>query len=170
MKAIMMTVASLLILGASGGLGLCGAARLKERVMLLAGAGAGVDSLMRDIDYLASPLPQALSKAALCAGTASALFEGAASRLQAGDGLTGSEAWLAAVEEVPAAKELTPLLAQVAAGLGETDAACQLRQLGACRQELARGQREAEENYARFGKIWRSLGWCGGAVIVLLLL
>ena len=170
MKAVLMAVASLLILGASGGLGIWSAARLKERVTLLAGTGAGVDSLMLDIDDLASPLPQALSKAALSAGPASALFEDAACRLKAGDGVTGSEAWLAALEGYTAAKELTPLLAQVAAGLGETDAACQLRQLGACRQELARGQREAEENYARFGKIWRSLGWCGGAVIVLLLL
>lgn len=169
MKAILALLACGLILFACAGLGGWGAARLRRRIEFLAGLTRGVDSLMRDIDYLASPLPQALDQAAGCAGAASSLFAAAARLLRSGAGLSGSEAWLAALEETDC-RECAPVAASLGAGLGETEAEGQLQQLGACRQRLTLAQTEAEEDYARFGKIWRSMGWCGGAALILLLL
>ena len=134
------------------------------------GAGAGLDALIRDIDYLASPLPLALTQAAREAGAAAELFTLAAESLRGGDGLTAGEAWQAALAECGPEDSLRLLLAPVAAGLGETDAKCQLRQLQACRQQVERGREQAAEAYARFGKLWRAMGWCGGAVIILLLI
>ena len=167
MKAILALLACGLILFACADLGGWGAARLRRRIEFLAGLTRGVDSLMRDIDYLASPLPQALDQAAGFAGAASSLFAAAARLLRSGAGLSGSEAWLAALAETDCRE---PAAASVGAGLGETDAAGQLQQLAACRQRLDLAREEAEGELARFGKIWRSMGWCGGAALILLLL
>ncbi|MBO7667694.1 MAG: stage III sporulation protein AB, partial [Firmicutes bacterium] len=95
-------------------------------------------------------------------------FAAAARLLQSGRGLCGGEAWLAAVEETDCPDR--GAVASVGAGLGETDAAGQLQQLGACRQRLSLALAGAEADCARFAKIWRAGGWCGGAVLILLLL
>ena len=167
MRAVLAVAACCLIMGACVGLGGWGAARLRRRINYLCGLIRGVDSLMRDVDYLASPLPEALEQAAGCAGEAAAVFAAAAELLRSGRGLSGSEAWLTALAETDCRE---PAAASVGAGLGETDAAGHLQQLAACRQRLALAQEEAEADLARFGKIWRSMGWCGGAALILLLL
>ena len=167
MRAVLAIVACCLIMGACVGLGGWGASRLRRRIDCLSGLLRGVDSLMRDVDYLASPLPQALEQAADCAGFAAGVFAAASKLLRSGEGLSGSEAWLAALAETDCRE---PAAASVGAGLGETDAAGQLQQLAACRQRLDLAREEAEGELARFGKIWRSMGWCGGAALILLLL
>ena len=170
MRTGLAVLACLLILISGGGLGAWAAGRLRRRAEFLAGAGAGVDSLMRDMEQLALPLPEALAQAARCAGPAGELFAMAGRILQSGEGVTGGEAWLEAVEQGEFSRDCQPLLAEVGAGLGETDVRAQLRQLLACRSRLEQGRAEAEREYARLGRIWRALGWCGGAVLVLLLL
>ena len=170
MKTGVVLAACLLILVSGGGLGAWGAGRLKRRVELLAGAGAGVESLMRDLDHLALPLTVALEQAALCSGEAACLFAAASRHLLSGEGLTGSEAWSRALTETGWERDCGQVLACLGPGLGETDAPSQLQQLAACRQRLDRARIGAEQEYARFGKIWRAFGWCGGAVIILLLL
>lgn len=169
MKAVLAIMGCALILAGAAGLGAWGAALLRRRIAYLDGAVRGVDSLMRDIDYLASPLTASLEQAADCAGAAASLFMAAARLLRSGQGLSGGEAWLAALEETEC-RDVMPVLACVGAGLGETDTARQLQQLGACRQRLTLAREQAEEDFARFGKIWRASGWCGGAVLILLLL
>ena len=169
MRAVLAVMACGLIMGACVGLGSWGAARLRRRINYLCGLNRGVDSLMRDIDYLASPLPEALEQAAGCAGEAAAVFAAAAELLRSGRGLSGSEAWLTALEESEC-RDCMPAAASLGAGLGETDAAGQLQQLAACRQRLALAREEAEADLARFGRIWRAGGWCGGAALRLLLL
>lgn len=169
MKAVLAIMGCALTLAGAAGLGGWGAARLRHRTSYLSGLLRGVESLMRDIDYLASPLPQALEQAADCAGEAAPVFAAAALLLRSGRGLTGSEAWLAALEETEC-RECGNVAALLGAGLGETDAAGQLQQLAACRQRLMLAREEAEGELARFGKIWRSMGWCGGAALILLLL
>ena len=169
MRAVLAIVACCLIMGACVGLGGWGASRLRRRIDCLSGLLRGVDSLMRDVDYLASPLPEALEQAAGCAGEAAAVFAAAAELLRSGRGLSGSEAWLTALEESEY-RDCMPAAACVGAGLGETDAAGQLQQLDACRQRLDLAREEAEKDLARFGKVWRAGGWCGGAALILLLL
>ncbi len=169
MRAVLAVMACGLIMGACVGLGSWGAARLRRRINYLCGLIRGVDSLMRDIDYLASPLPEALEQAADCAGEAAAAFAAAARLLRSGQGLSGSEAWLTALTETDCG-DCMPVAVCVGAGLGETDAAGQLQQLDACRQRLDLAREEAEKDLARFGRIWRAGGWCGGAVLILLLL
>ena len=163
MRAVLAVAACCLIMGACVGLGSW------RRINYLSGLIRGVDSLMRDIDYLALPLPEALEQAADCAGEAAAAFAAAARLLRSGQGLSGSEAWLTALTETDCG-DCMPVAACIGAGLGETDAAGQLQQLDACRQRLDLALEEAEKDLARFGRIWRAGGWCGGAVLILLLL
>lgn len=170
MRTGLTVLACLLVLTSGGGLGAWAAGRLRRRAEFLAGVGAGVDSLMRDMEQLALPLSQALLQAARCGGDAGKLFATAGRILQNGEGVTGGEAWQEAVEQGQWRRDCQLLLAEVGAGLGETDVRGQLRQLAACRSRLEQGRIEAEGEYARLGRIWRALGWCGGAVLVLLLL
>ncbi|MBR5429997.1 MAG: stage III sporulation protein AB [Firmicutes bacterium] len=169
MRALLTGPACLLILLSCAGLGACGAARLRQRARLLAGAVTGVEALLRQVEFLAAPLPAALSAAAEQAGAAAGLFAAAGRELREGEGITGDEAWRAALIQSETWGCEEALLA-VSAGLGETGGPSQLRQLQVCRERLLREQRQAEEDYARFGRVWRSLGWCGGAVLILLLI
>lgn len=162
----------LLIIIACAWLGQNAAARLRERRYRLLDAGSGLLALAREIDYFATPLPEALDKAAAEAGRAAALFHTAAEALRGGDGMSGREAWRAALAQTAqlwSAAEAAAL-DTAAAGLGATDAETQKKHLELTRLRLAECERAAAEADARYGKLWRSMGWAGGAVLVLLLL
>ena len=61
-------------------------------------------------------------------------------------------------------------LLSAGAGLGCSDAAGQLRQLEAARQRVAQSEQNAREREQKYGRIWRSMGWAGGALLILLLI
>ncbi len=127
--------------------------------------------MMREIEYLSIPLPMAMEHAALAAGNAALLFELAASTLQEGYGVSGEEAWLSALTQTAAwwQEEEKSALATAAPGLGSTDAASQSRRLELARQRVAGCEQLAKEREDKYGRIWRSMGWASGALLVLLL-
>jgi len=153
---------------------LCGqmlSRRLRERQLFLRGCHQGLLALMREIDYAASPMQRALPAAAEPAGPAAQLFLLTAEKLAASSGCTAGEAWLEALASLPAlAEEDRRLLSLLSEGLGLSDAASQLKALELLRQRLEAAEAGAAEQMARYGRIWRSLGWSMGAILILLLL
>lgn len=163
---------AVLIMAACVFAGQKGAARLSLHRNHLLGAEQGLRALAREIRYLATPLAEAMQHAAGSAGSCRMLFETAAAQLLQKDGISGEEAWLLALAETKtqwSAAEYAALTV-VAAGLGKTDCALQLQQLDLAAERILACEKAAAEREARFAKIWRSMGWAGGAVLVLLLL
>lgn len=147
------------------------ARQLEKRRRFLRGAHQGLLALMREIDYAATPMNQALPAAAEMAGPAAPLFLSAADHLARGGGCTAGEAWQKALKAADHIhEEDRRLLALAGEGLGVSDAAQQLKSLELLRLRIETAEREAAENAARFGKIWRTMGWSSGAILVLLLL
>ncbi|MDO4581163.1 MAG: hypothetical protein Q4B96_01070 [Bacillota bacterium] len=150
-------------------LGRCKAAQFSSRRRQLAGLQGGLLSLEQQISYTAAPLPQALAEAAQAADTAGGLFAAAAGHLQRQDGLTAGEAWLLALEQSELQQRDRQLLTALAAGFGHSDGDGQLSQVALLRERVAAAERQAAEEEQRLGKIWRSMGWAIGSVLVLLL-
>ncbi len=160
----------LLILAACAGWGYGGAARLTRRRRRLAAWQQGLLALMKEIEYSLTPLSQALALAAKAAGSEGNLFLETAGQLQAGEGITAGEAWQAALERTVADGEAWEILAPLGSGLGLSGAEQQLKQLELCRLRLAAAEEAARGKELQFGKIWRSMGWAAGALIVLLMI
>lgn len=168
----MRLLGAILILLACVGAGQRGAGRLADHCALLLGAEQGVLTLSREIGFRAAPLSQALPVAAEAAGAAGELFRRAGDKLAAGEGWGGGEAWRQALAELNPAwnPAEAAALAAIGAGLGDNDLAGQVRQLELARLRLADCQQQAAERCACYGRIWRSMGWAAGAVLVLFLL
>ena len=160
-----------LIVTACGFAGQRGAAALAEHRCRLLGAEQGIHALCREIGYLATPLVQAFTAAAEAAGTAGPLFRNAACLLAEQDGISGEEAWRLALKvwRVPLKPAEYGALDAVGAGLGKTDAELQLQHLALAAERVRSCEKDTAEREARFGKLWRSMGWACGAVLVLLL-
>ena len=163
---------AILVLVASVLYGRYGAARLKIHKELLSDVQQRIAALVREIDYLAAPLPKSLQQAAACAGLAHELFERSSILLNQGDGISGGEAWQQALceQRYMWQEDEYAVLMDVADGLGEMDSRLQLRQLELVRQRLNECEKRADSHYQRMGKIWNSMGWCVGAVIVLIMI
>lgn len=162
----------LLILIACVSAGRYAAALLRERCRRLLDADAGLLALSRETGYLAVPLADGLATAAQEAGRAAALFQTAQDTLRRGDGISGGEAWMYALQQTAQlwTDNEAAALSAVAAGLGAADAETQKKHLVLARQRLAGCYRVAADAEARYGKLWRSMGWAGGAVLILLLI
>ena len=163
-------IGALLVLMASAVAGWYQSRTLERRRMFLRGAHQGILALMREIDYSAAPMQQALSAAADMAGSAAELFHHAAQSLAEGEGCTAGEAWQAAVNAAQLPIEDQQLLNLAAEGLGISDSANQLKALELLRLRLEQAEAAAAEQSAKTGKIWKTMGWGCGAVLVLLLL
>ena len=159
----------LCVIAACVGLGRLKADRPEKSRRLLQGAGLGLLALMREMEY-ALPMSRALKEAAGSAGTAAEIFLGAGANMTAADGVTAEEAWRKAVSISPIAKEDKALLLPAGDGLGAGDIDSQLRSLELARLRLAEAEQKAGEESARYGRVWRTMGWSCGAVLALLLL
>lgn len=167
----MTVLGALLVLLACGLAGRQGARFLQQQQDWIFGAEQGLLTLMREIDYLATPLAPGLEAAEHAAGSAAPFFRQAACALRQGDGICGEEAWLQALAQTRLfwTEDAARSLAALAAGLGQSDRAGQLKQLELGRENLAVCRRQAAARVERYGKLWRSMGWMGGAVLVLFL-
>ena len=144
---------------------------LEKRRLFLRGAHQGLLALMREIDYAATPMNQALPAAAEMAGGAAPLFLAAAKHLMQGDGCTAGEAWQIALAEMEGIHdEDKRLLILAGEGLGISDATQQLKSLELLRLRIENAETDAATAATRYGRIWRTMGWSSGAVLVLMLL
>lgn len=161
---------ALLVGGSCVMLGRILAAQLYRHKDLLAGLQQGLLLLEKEISFSATPLPQALRRAAQGAGGAAALFEQSAAQLAQGQGLTAAEAWHSALQPYRAqllADEYADLQA-FAAGLGLSDSENQLKRIELTRIKLAAAEQRAQEACQQQGKVRKSLGWALGAALILI--
>lgn len=171
----MRIVGAILVIGASTLLGVLVANNYRERPRLLQDLALAVEMLRSQISYSMSPLPAAFrAVAGMSRGTVAALFDEAARLMESGDGLTGSEAWNAAVDSVLSAMPLDAdellLVRDVGRPLGISDRSDQEKHLSLSAENVRRQLARVQETAARSARLWCYLGISGGAILVLLLL
>jgi stage III sporulation protein AB len=135
----------------------------------------GLAVLQTEVEYGATPLPEALAGAARAAGDpVGALFASTARRLAAGGGITPGEAMRAAIADAAGgstalkADDLEVLLA-LAGVLGASGRADQVRHLQLARRRLEGEEARAQEDRQRYERTARYLGVLGGAALALIL-
>lgn len=151
------------------------AARYARRPGQLRDLQTGLAVLQTEVEYGATPLPEALQRAARAAGpVAGQIFAESARRLAAGGGVTAGECWEQAVEAVADTTDLGPeelsVLKALAPVLGASDRADQIRHLQLARHRLESEEARAREERQRYERMARYLGVLSGAALVLILI
>ena len=159
----------LLLVLASAGAGCYAANRLKADKSALELLLAWTEEAAACIRYSRTEIPELLAIFAEHPGYARFRFAGEISR--GSSPLTPPQMlWQAAVEEDPAvpaaAKEC---LIRLGTSLGTTDCEGQLAALALCRTQLELAAREAAEAVRIKGKLYRALGFLGGAMAGIML-
>lgn len=130
--------------------------------------------LQTEVEYAATPLPQALSVAGRSTGEpVGALFTRAAERIRAGGGLLPGDALRGSLEDLSERtalqrQDLDVLLA-LAPVLGASGRSDQIRHLALARERLAREEEQAREERERYERLARSAGVLVGAALVFIL-
>jgi len=165
-------IGACIIIFASASIGRAGAAKMEKRFHTLQYLQNGILSLEREINYAATPLPQALINSSSVAGTSGILFELTARKLLAGRGINAQEAWTEAIKEIelPLNQSDCEILTAFAAGLGLSDSKDQLKRLELIRLRLQTAEEEAKREWQSMGKIWKNLGLASGIILVLICL
>lgn len=151
------------------------ASRYRRRPAELRGLQTGLAVLVTEVEYGATPLPEALRTAARAAGPAvGPLLAEAADRILAGGGITAGEALQAAITEGRAATCLTrddlAILTALAAMLGASGRQDQVRHLRLALERLSGAEAEASAERARYEPMYRYVGVLSGLALVLILI
>ncbi|WP_374712122.1 stage III sporulation protein SpoIIIAB [Symbiobacterium terraclitae] len=151
------------------------AARYARRPAELRAAQNGLAVLVTEVEYGATPLPDALRSAARAAGaTVGAMLVDAAHRLEEGGGVTPGEALTAAVAAHREATCLTPadleILLALAPVLGASDRRDQVRHLRLAMDRLAAAEAVAADERRRYERMYRYVGVLSGLALVLILI
>lgn len=146
---------------------------LERRPAQLRDCLAALQALETEIHYAATPLPEALQRAAAGAGgLVGHSFAQAADTVRRGE--PAAAAWerlLTALERLTALVAAdTAVLAPLGLQLGMTGTADQLRHLQLARAGLERQLGKAEAEAARLGRLYRYAGPLTGCAVVVLLL
>lgn len=166
---------ALCILGGCSYLGLKTGDVYRARTEMLSRLQNGLNMLETEIGYSATPLPMALERiGGMMQGEAKVLFARAASSLQAGKGVSAAEAWDEGVRalclEVPLSREEISILNLFGRGLGSSAREEQLKNIFLAREQLRNAWKAAEEARTKNQRLWQYMGFCAGAVIVLVLI
>ncbi|MFZ5824049.1 MAG: stage III sporulation protein SpoIIIAB [Bacillota bacterium] len=151
------------------------AARYRRRPAELRALQTGLAVLVTEVEYGATPLPEALRSAARAAGTVvGPLLSDAAARIERGGGITAGEALTAAVRRGAGESALAPadleILTALAAVLGASGRSDQVRHLRLALDRLAGAEAEATAERARYERMYRYVGVLSGLALVLILL
>jgi stage III sporulation protein AB len=174
-SAAVTVLAGICIVAGCTGAGAILALNLRRRPEELGRLAAALGQLQTEIGYLATPLPDALARAArTTAGPAADLLAGAAARLRSGEGITAAEAWAAALARADtrsawSAADRQALL-DLGAALGASGRDDQLRHLAHCRDRLLALQAEARREADRSARVWIYLGALGGLGLLIVCL
>jgi len=151
------------------------AARYGRRPVELRAFQNGLAVLATEVEYGATPMPDALLSAARAAGgIAGAILADAAYRLLEGGGITPGEALRAALEQHREATCLTPadleILTALTPVLGASDRRDQVRHLRLALERLVGAEAEAAEERRRYEPMYRYVGVLSGLALVLILI
>ncbi|MCL4516362.1 MAG: stage III sporulation protein SpoIIIAB [Firmicutes bacterium] len=153
-------------------------ARRPQQLRLLRTA---LQMLETEVAYARSLLPEALGMVAARLGGREAgsepvakLFRYCRDELRRGEGLTGGEAWIRAVEKVFAQSALKPrdreILLAFGAYLGASDKEDQIKHLRLAQTQLAQEEAAAWEERRKNSRLYHYLGVSAGLIVVLTLL
>lgn len=154
-------------------LGLCAVRRLDGRVQDLEQLTAGLEVMLRELDYRLAPLPELLERAAAETGGRVSRFFGlcaqGASHL---NGRTFQAVWCQAAEAGQLRLEQgdMALLEQLGGVLGRYDGESQRQALAAASVRLEERHGQAVERRGRQGRVYGVLGLTAGAFLMILLI
>ena len=157
------------ILFAGSGLGALVAGLYARRPLDLRALQAALKMLETEITYTATPLAEALLRVAERLPHRVALFFARAGA-GLGAGCPLPEAWETALREcyvtsALAAEDLA-ILRRLGCVLGISDTGDQSRHLRLAMEQLELEAKKAEEESARYAKLWRSLGFLGSLALI----
>lgn len=168
-------VGAVCILIACGYIGLKIAGMYKKRVEVLKFLQNGLNLLETEINYGATPLPIALKRISkkLHKGAA-ILFIHAANKLEENKGIPACVAWEEGVNRLndvtPLTEEEINILTCFGKSLGNSDKEEQLKNIALAKEQLKMVEKCAEVAKEKNQRMWRYMGFCLGAVIVLILI
>jgi len=168
-------IGALLVIGGCGYCGLSIARSFRLRAQVLRSLQNGLNLLEAEISYGSTPLPLALARVGEKLGRESSLvFSQAAQAFRLHKGVTAGEAWEEGVkrlaQSVVLSQEDISILRNFGHGLGNSAKNEQLKNIALAREQLSMAEKEACLARERYEKMWRYLGFCLGAAIVLVLI
>lgn len=162
-----------MIIGSSGLIGLIMANTYMTRPLNLYHLQLAIQLLETEINYARSSLPEACSRIAEQIKQPVASFFGEfAANLQSLESPTVIDAWnraLQILKEAGFLKEDLEIMAQLGNVLGQSDADDQIKHLSLLQNRLASAIKQAEQERDKNVRLWNYLGFCVGALVVLLL-
>lgn len=166
---------ALLVIGGCGYGGFSIGRRYRLRTETLCGLQNGLNLLETEISYSSTPLPLALYRTGekLSHGSA-ALFLHAARLLLSKEVVNAGKAWEEGIkalqQHIPVLKEEVNILTVFGQSLGNSAKQEQLKNIEITREQLRIIEKQALEDKLKYERMWQYLGFCLGAVIVLILL
>ena len=166
-------IGSVLIAAGSAMLGLLVVNGLDQRVGDLAGLAAGLEQMVRELDYRLAPLPELLTAAADAAGgRAGVFFHCAAESAMRLDGRCFRDCWDGALDG--AGLRLEPqdraVLTVLGGVLGRYDGGTQSAALREAAERLDCLQAEAAARRKQSGRVYGALSLTAGAFLLILLI
>lgn len=162
------------LVAAGGAAGMLVAREYSRRPGELKSILASIQMLETEIVYGATPLAEALERAA--AGSdrgVDVFFQRTARELQSMRGSTAGEAWQRSLEWFYTVNSLnrqeTAILANLGRALGISDREDQAKHLRLACEQLKREIARAEEEAARNSRMWNYLGFCGAMAAAIIL-
>ena len=162
----MKLIGAAIVIAVSTRLGFMKAESLNRRANLLEQLCSGLEILKSEIAYSGTDLEKALIRAETLTDSGG-LFKAAAEDL----GAVGiSAAWEKAVEERIADKGDRAAIERLGAVLGKTDARGQTEHISYTAALVRARAKDAKAAYAKYGRLYKSVGVLAGAAAVLILL
>lgn len=163
-----------MVVMASGLTGLAVARNYALRPRHLRDLQAALQMLETEIAYGATPLPEAFVRLSRrIEGPVGKFLARVAAFLADGQGRTAWEAWEAGLQMLRDSSSLIEadldILRQFGFSLGVSDFSDQVRNLRLCREQLYAEEKKAEEERGKNERLWRTLGFLGGIVVVLII-
>jgi stage III sporulation protein AB len=130
--------------------------------------------LETEIIYGFTPFPDALKQAAKSlSAPLAAMFHSAAASMETTNGQTACECWQQAVEchwsSTAMKRGEKDIVHQLGFSLGITDRENQIKHIRLAVSQLQTEEHTAREEQQRFDKMWKSLGFLGAALLVLVM-
>lgn len=166
-------IGAVCLAGGSALLGFCAVEHMNSRVRDLRQLLAGLEVMLRELDYCLAPLPELLCRAAeQTAGRVKLFFELCAKGAEHLNGRTFQLVWNQAQEaaQLRLERDDLSLLEQLGSVLGRYDRDSQHRALTGAIARLEEQWGRASEQSKQLGKVYRVLGITAGTFLLILLI
>lgn len=163
------------ILFAATALGFVQSAQYAKRPKQIRDLMQALQSLETEITYGFTPLPQALENiGGSLDAPVTTIFKASAAKLRARDGWSTKEIWDWSVHthwpDTALGRNEKIAFLQLGEHLGQSDREDQIKHIRLAMDQLRAEENRARSEQVRYEKMWKSLGFLGGLLIVILLI